>query len=504
MDVVGLIVGLVVGLAVGAAAVLAVYKAKASALESQVEEAEDRARVFQTQVAELQKSLLSATEEKAKFEAQAAQAGDLKAELDRRDEYEEGLRQDIAEYQRKIATFETTLAKEREAFEEKKAILERAQVELKQAFDALSREALTKNNEEFLKLANDKLKQFQEAAEKDLGEREKRIEEVVKPVKETLEKFDQKVQEIEKERVGAYEGLKEQVRNLQTMEGTLLKETTNLVRALKNPGHRGRWGEVHLKRIVEMAGMLEYVDFNEQVSTDSEEGRLRPDMVVRLPNGRQIIVDSKVALDAYLDAYETDDEALRAQKLAVHAQQVKQHVQRLSQKSYWERFPSLEFVVMFMHVESAWGAALQEDPSLIEYGASNKVVVATPTTLIALLKAVAYGWRQEQIAKNAQEISNRGAELYKGLVTMFNHVSNLGRYIDRSVAAYNQVIGSLERNVLPKARDLNRLQGSSAGEIDELPMLDTMARDPKAPELQAAVGVRDGGTEGGEGETVGA
>lgn len=499
MDVVALIVGLVVGLLVGAGAALAVSRGKASALEGRLRDSEARAREAQGQVAELHKQVLNASEEKAKFETQAAQAEELKAELERQKTYADELRKEIAEFQAKIATYETTLAKERQAFEEKAAMLEKAQVELKQAFDALSREALTKNNEEFLKLANDKLAEIQKAALKDLEEREKRIELVVKPVKETLQEFDKKVQEIEKERAGAYEGLKEQVKNLQLMEGTLLKETTNLVRALKNPGHRGRWGEVHLKRIVEMAGMLEYVDFNEQVSTDSEEGRLRPDMIVRLPNGREIIVDSKVALDAYLDAHETDDENVRAQKLALHAQQVRSHVQKLSQKAYWEKFPSAEFVVMFMHVESAWGAALQEDPSLIEYGASNKVVVATPTTLIALLKAVAYGWRQEQLAKNAQDISKRGAELYKSLVTMFGHVANLGKNLDRSVTAYNDVIGSFERNVLPKARDLNRLQGAPANDIEDPPVLEKMVRDAKAPELQAAVEALEAGIQTGDG-----
>jgi DNA recombination protein RmuC len=309
----------------------------------------------------------------------------------------------------------------------------------------------------------------------------------VKPVREALESVDKQIRELEKERVGAYESLNTQVKSLLESQQQLRAETGNLVKALRAPNVRGRWGEVQLRRVVEMAGMVDHCDFKEQQTVTGEEGEmLRPDMVVSLPGDKTIVVDAKAPVSAYLDAIEATDDAVRAEQMNRHAQQVRTHVERLSRKAYWEQFqPTPEFVVLFLPGEMFFSAALERDPSLIEYGAEKRVILATPTTLIALLKAIFYGWRQQKLEKNAQEISRLGRDLYDRLCTMGGHIDKLGASLGRSVESYNQAVASLETRVMVTARKFRDLEagGSSTQELAALEPVDHIPRELQAPDL---------------------
>jgi DNA recombination protein RmuC len=376
-----------------------------------------------------------------------------------------------------VAGLNSTLQEERKTSVEKLKLLDSASADLRQAFQALAADALSSNNESFLQLARTRLDNYQAEAKGDLEARQKAVEALVTPIKESLNKVDAQIRTIENERSEAYGTLTEQVRSLISTQDQLRGETGNLVKALRTPAVRGRWGEIQLKRVVEMAGMLSYCDFEEQVSVNTIDGRLRPDLVVKLPGGKSIVVDAKTPLQAYLDAVETTDDEVRKAKLLEHAQQVRGHMAKLGSKSYFDQFqPAPEFVFMFLPGESFFSAALEQDPGLIEYGVNQGVIPASPTTLIALLKAVAYGWNQEKIAENAQKISELGKELYERLRIFATHLGAVGKDLDRAVDSYNKAVGSLESRVLVSARRFPELGAASVLQMPEPAQIETTSR----------------------------
>ena len=349
------------------------------------------------------------------------------------------------------------------------AALNEAQVKMTEAFKALSADALQSNNKAFMNLAQVTLEKFQEGARSDLEKRQTAIDEMVKPVKETLQKFDVKMTEIEKARADAYTGLKQEVVTLKDIQAGLRNETSNLVRALGTPRVRGRWGELQLRRVVEVAGMLEHCDFVEQAHVATEDGALRPDVVVRLPGGKSLVIDAKTPMDAYLQALEAPTEPERRVKLGEHARNIREHMKLLGAKSYWKQFaPAPEFVVLFVPGESFFSAALEADPELIDRQIDeNHVIPASPTTLIALLRAAAYGWRQEALEQNAQEISKLGRDLYDRITTMTEHFGRVGTSLKGAVDNYNKAMASLETRVLVSARRFEELKATDTGK--ELP-----------------------------------
>ena len=372
----------------------------------------------------------------------------------------------------------TKLDAAQKGFEEQKSLIEMMKKEMTDTFNALSSAALKSSSEDFLRLASESLGKVVTDTKGRLGEHQAAMDGMIKPLYESLKRYEEQIKSMEEGRHKAYGSLEEQLRSLTSSQETLQKETSNLVSALRKPQVRGRWGEMQLRRVAELSGMSVHCDFTEQQSVDTDKGKIRPDMIVHLPMDREIVVDSKVSLEAYLDTVNaaTDDE--KRTRMEKHAQQVRTHMNKLASKEYWSQFrQSPEFVVLFIPGESFLGAAVEVDSSLIEDGIEKRVIIATPTTFIALLRAIAYGWRQEQVTKNAQEISDLGRQLYERMLTLVQHFETVGKSLERAIGSYNKAVGSMESRVLPSVRKFKELGVTGSEEIPVLEKVDQVPRN---------------------------
>jgi DNA recombination protein RmuC len=409
----------------------------------------------------------------------------------------------LAAHQAQIR-LQTELEVDRAVHAERLRAYQEAQATFREAFQSLSAEALQTNNRAFLDLAETRLRDARTEASTDIDARKKAIDDLLAPLQKTLEQVDREIKDSELRRVESSAQLMQRIASLDTTGQSLQSETRRLVDALKRPGVRGRWGELQLKRVVDLAGMIEHCDFEEQRTLNGNDRRVRPDVIVRLPGGKHVVVDAKVPLDAYLKALEAPDEASRQALLVEHARQVRTHLMQLGAKAYFTDVPATpEFVVMFLPGEMFFSAALEQEPSLIEFGVEQKVIPASPTTLIALLRAVAYGWQQDAMEENARQISDLGRNLYESIRKLGSHFDTLGARLKSSLEAYNLAVGSLEGNVLVKARKFKELQAANGGEeIATLEVIDRVPRMLQSRELTDGLPFAEAAREAGDAEPV--
>ncbi len=432
---------------------------------------------------EVQERLLEETEKRAAHAQQAARIPSLEVQLEQRRQDKQQLLEEVSRLKEENASLHTMLEKERDSARDKIRAITAVGDEFKQAFQNLANEALRHNNQMFLDLAKTSFERFHHHARTDLDERRQAVQQLVSPLGETLHKFEQELKDIERRRQHAYARLVAQTENLGAAHDRLLAETAKLVKALSQPQIRGRWGEMTLKRVVELAGMTEHCDFQLQASV-GEDKRLRPDLTILLPGSRTVVVDAKAPLAAYMKAMESSEEEERAQWLRDHGRAIRNHIQQLATKKYWTQFrASPEFVVLFLPGESFFSAAVEQDPQLIEEGVRHRVILATPTTLIALLKAVAYGWQQHRMTENAMQISELGKELYRRLKRMTKTFQDLGTQLKKTVDQYNRTLGTMESRVLVSARRLSELGGSMDQHMAAPPPLDVQPRSPATATL---------------------
>jgi len=478
MDSTLLIVSGVVGLLAGAIPIWVVMRNRLAASDA-------AAAALRTTLADEQQA-------KARLDERCLRIPALEQELATKNERVEELMLEVSTFHQMQTELETKLAEREKSFADQLANLEKAKDELTKAFAEISQGALQQNNKLFLSLAEENLKKIQETARGELEKKQEAIDNLIKPIHESLSKVDEQIKTLGEKHNVTGASIAEQLKALAESERRLQGETQNLVKALRNPNQRGRWGEIQLRRVVEMAGMVEYCDFVEQETTQTEGGALRPDMKILLPGGKTIVVDSKVPLEAYLSAIEQPDDDTRLGYFKSHARQVREQIRQLGSKRYWDQFDSTpDCVIMFLPGEPMYGAALEHDPELIEFGVQNRVLIATPVTLIGLLRFVSHGWRQEKLEENAQKISELGKDLYSRIAKLSDHFSKLGTNLNRAVASYNEAVGSLETRVLPQARRFKELQASTAEDIETVEPLDVQTRpvlSARRKELPASVG----------------
>ena len=379
--------------------------------------------------------------------------------------------------QQSLALLETKVKDQDALQRERESAFEAATTRLATAFSDLANQSLRANSENFLRLAQQNLGAHQEKAKRELSERERAVENLVKPIRDAISQSQKQIAELEKARSEAYGGIKSQLELMQRDQRFLAQETQNLVNALRRPQVRGRWGEITLRRLVELAGMVEHCDFQEQVHGGTDEKSIRPDMIIRMPDHRELVVDVKTPLDAYLEAIESKDDAQHKLGMERHARNVRDHIRKLASKSYWEQFSSSpDFVILFIPGDQFLSAALDEDPELIESALSQRIILATPSSFVALLKAVAYGWRQLALAENAEEIRRLAEDLYGRLSVFVSHLNKVGRQLGSSVDSYNRAVGSLERKVLPGARKFTELGIHPKRELEAVEPLESLPR----------------------------